>query len=361
MHVDGFRFDLAAVLGRKEGFFQKSASFFDAISQDPVLNRVKLIAEPWDMSTYQVGNFPIDWCEWNGKFRDTMRKFGKGDSGQVRDLGYRLTGSADLYGEDGRSPYNSINFITCHDGFTLNDLVSYNVKHNEANRENNNDGTNENNSWNCGAEGETNDIAVISLRKQLVKNYVCCLLFSSGIPMILGGDEFLRTQQGNNNAYCQDNEINWISWEHAKKNVDILEFFKKAIVFTRHYGVLQRRKFFQGLDLDDDSLADITWYGKDLAKPAWDDPELRTLCCQIDGGEEKSDNGDYHLFFILNADFNPHRIKIPPLKDGKRWYRAIDTSLRGGEDFFPPGEELLLIPSDYYPASPRSTVVLVGK
>jgi glycogen operon protein len=361
MHVDGFRFDLAAVLGRKEGFFQKSASFFDAISQDPVLNRVKLIAEPWDLGTYQVGNFPIDWCEWNGKFRDTMRKFGKGDPGQIRDLGYRLTGSADLYGEDGRSPYNSINFITCHDGFTLNDLVSYNVKHNEANRENNNDGTNENNSWNCGVEGETEDVVVITLRKQLVKNYVCYLLFSSGIPMILGGDEFMRTQRGNNNAYCQDNEISWFNWDYVKKNGDMLEFFKKAIAFTKHYGVLQRRKFFQGLDLDDDSFADITWYGTDFTKPAWDNPELRTLCYQIDGGEEKSDNGDYHVFFILNADSSPHKIKIPPSKDGKRWFRAIDTSLRSGEDFFPPGKEAPFTPSDYYPANPMSTVVLVGK
>ncbi|MCX5887265.1 MAG: hypothetical protein NT096_15360 [Proteobacteria bacterium] len=313
------------------------------------------------MSTYQVGNFPIDWCEWNGKFRDTLRKFWKGNPGQIRDLGYRLTGSADLYGEDGRSPYNSINFITCHDGFTLNDLVSYNVKHNEANRENNNDGTNENNSWNCGAEGTTDDIRIINLRKQLIKNYVCHLLFSSGIPMILGGDEFMRTQRGNSNAYCQDNEISWFHWDYVKKNGDIVEFFKKAIVFTRHYAVLQQRKFFQGLDLDDDSFADITWYGTDLEKPAWDNPELRTLSYQIDGGEEKSDNGDYHLFFILNADSNAHKVKIPSPREGKRWYRAIDTSLRSGEDFFPPGEELLLIPSDDYSASPRSTVVLVGK
>ena len=165
MHVDGFRFDLASVLGREDGFFQKSASFFDAISQDPVLNRVKLIAEPWDLGTYQVGNFPMDWSEWNGKFRDTMRKFGKGDAGQVKDLGWRLTGSADLYGDDGRSAYNSINFITCHDGFTLNDLVSYNVKHNEANLEDNRDGTNDNNSWNCGVEGETEDVHIITPEK----------------------------------------------------------------------------------------------------------------------------------------------------------------------------------------------------
>jgi glycogen operon protein len=361
MHVDGFRFDLAAVLGRKEGFFQKSASFFDAISQDPVLNRVKLIAEPWDIATYEVGNFPIDWSEWNGKFRDTMRKFWKGDRGQIRDLGYRLNGSADLYGEDGRSPYNSINFITCHDGFTLNDLVSYNGKHNEANRENNNDGTNENNSWNYGVEGETDDREVVTLRKQLIKNYACYLLFSPGISMILGGDEFMRTQKGNNNAYCQDNEISWFNWDYVKKNGGILEFFKKAIAFTRYYPVLQREKFLQGLDLDGDTFADITWYGKDLTRPAWDDPELHTLCYQIDGSEEESEKGDYLLFFILNADFKIHTIKIPPLTSGKKWYRAIDTSLNSGEDFSPPGEERLLDTPDYYLANPRSTVVLVGR
>ncbi|MBI4654177.1 MAG: glycogen debranching protein GlgX [Nitrospirae bacterium] len=361
MHVDGFRFDLASVLGREEGMFQKSASFFDAISQDPVLNRIKLIAEPWDLGTYQVGNFPVDWCEWNGRFRDTMRKFGKGDAGQVRDMGARLTGSADLYGDDGRSAYNSINFITCHDGFTLYDLVSYNYKHNEANLENNCDGTNDNNSWNCGVEGETENGNIISLRRQLVKNYVCHLLFSSGTPMILGGDEFMRTQNGNNNAYCQDNDISWFNWDYLNKNADILDFFKKVITFTKKYTILQRRKFFLGKDLDADNIPDISWFGKDLNKPSWDDPELRTICYQLDGGEEKSDVGDYHLFIILNADFNPQSIKIPILNNGMKWYRAIDTSLKSGDDFLYAGREILIEPSDCYFANARSTVVLIGK
>lgn len=361
MHVDGFRFDLASVLGREEGWFQKSASFFDAISQDPVLNRIKLIAEPWDLGTYQVGNFPVDWSEWNGRFRDVMRRFGKGDSGQVRDIGWRLTGSADLYGDDGRSAYNSINFITCHDGFTLNDLVSYNYKHNEANLENNNDGTNDNNSWNCGVEGETDDEGVINLRKQLVKNYACYLLFSSGTPMILGGDEFMRTQEGNNNAYCQDNDISWFDWDYVKKNSDILTFFKKTIALTKRYTILQRRKFFLGRDLNANHIPDITWFGKNLDKPSWDDPELRTLCYQLDGGEERSEVGDYQLFIILNADFNLQSVKILQLKDGKKWYRVIDTSLKSGEDFLDVGKEIFLSPSDYYIANPRSTVVLLGK
>jgi len=361
MHVDGFRFDLASVLGREDGFFQKSASFFDAISQDPVLNRVKLIAEPWDIGTYQVGNFPVDWSEWNGRFRDSVRRFGKGDGGQARDLGWRLTGSFDLYGDDGRSAYNSINFITCHDGFTLNDLVSYNSKHNEANLENNLDGSNENNSWNCGVEGATDDPHILRLRKQLIKNYVCYLLFSSGTPMILGGDEFMRTQRGNNNAYCQDNEISWIQWDDDKRNSEIFNFFKKAIAFEKRNPILQRRKFLLGKDLDADHIPDITWFGKDLGKPNWDDPELRTLCYRLDGGEEKSELGHYHLYFILNADFNLQFISLPELPDGEKWYRVIDTSLKAGDDFLDTGREAFVDPPDHYLANPRSTIVLIGK
>lgn len=361
MHVDGFRFDLASVLGRRDGLFQKSASFFDAISQDPVLSRVKLIAEPWDIGTYQVGNFPVDWSEWNGRFRDTIRRFGKGDGGQARDLGWRLTGSTDLYGDDGRSAYNSINFITCHDGFTLNDLVSYNSKHNEANLENNQDGSNDNNSWNGGTEGETGDSNILRLRKQLVKNYVCYLLFSSGTPMILGGDECMRTQKGNNNAYCQDNEMSWFHWEDVRKNSDILDFFKKAIAFEKRYPILQRRKFFLGKDLDADHIPDIAWFGKNLERFFWDDPELRTLCYQLDGGEEKSELGHYHLFFILNADYRLQPISLPTLPNGQKWYRVIDTSLKEGKDFLDTGKEIQIDPPDHYLANPRSTVVLIGK
>jgi isoamylase len=361
MHVDGFRFDLASVLGRRDGLFQKSASFFDAISQDPVLNRIKLIAEPWDIGTYQVGNFPVDWSEWNGKFRDTVRRFGKGDGGQARDLGWRLTGSADLYGDDGRSAYNSINFITCHDGFTLNDLVSYNSKHNEANLENNQDGSSDNNSWNCGVEGETEDLNIIQLRRQLIKNYVCYLLYSSGTPMILGGDECMRTQKGNNNAYCQDNEMSWFHWEDVRKNSDILNFFKKAIAFEKRYPILQRRKFLLGKDLDADHIPDITWFGKDLERLLWDDPELRTLCYQLDGSEERSELGHYQLFFILNADFRLQSIRLPTLPDGQKWNRVIDTSLKEGEDFLDTGKEIRIDPPDHYLANPRSTVVLIGK
>jgi glycogen operon protein len=362
MHVDGFRFDLASVLGRTaQGGYRTSASFFDAISQDPVLNRVVLIAEPWDLASYELGNFPVDWSEWNGRFRDTTRKFVKGDTGQLADLGWRLTGSADLYGEDGRSAYNSVNFVTCHDGFTLNDLVSYNSKHNERNGENNQDGTNDNHSWNCGVEGRTDDPAVIELRKRLARNFVCHLLFSSGTPMILGGDEFLRSQQGNNNAYCQDNEVSWFDWDQAARNGDTQEFFRKAIALTRRYPILQRRKFFLGADLDADHVPDLQWFGSRLAPPNWHDPEQRTLCCQLDGSEEASEIGDYLLFLILNAHHAVHWVALPPSVHGERWYRIIDTSLPSGQDFADPGQEVLVDPGDYYIANPRSTVVLLGR
>ncbi len=361
MHVDGFRFDLASVLGREDGGFRGSAAFFDAISQDPVLHRVKLIAEPWDLGTYQVGNFPVDWSEWNGRFRDTVRKFVKGDAGQIRDLGWRMTGSADLYGDDGRSAYNSINFVSCHDGFTMCDIVSYNGKHNEANLENNRDGTDDNNSWNCGIEGGTDDPGVQDLRKRLVRNFACCLLFASGTPMMLGGDEMGKSQKGNNNAYCQDNEITWLDWRDAGRNRDILEFFRKAIRFTRRYPILQRRRFFTGADLDGDSLPDIQWFGENLDRPAWDDPEVRTLCCLLDGGEEVSDAGEYLLFLVLNADWRTKTVRIPDPTAGLEWFRAVDTSLPAGEDFAEEGKETPVVPRDRYVAAPRSTVVLIAK
>jgi len=363
MHVDGFRFDLASVLGRGEhdGYFQSSASFFDTISQDPVLNRAILVAEPWDLGTYQVGNFPVDWSEWNGKFRDTMRRFGKGDSGLLAEVGWRVTGSADLYGEDGRSAYNSVNFITCHDGFTLHDLVSYNGKHNEHNGENNQDGANDNHSWNCGVEGDTDNPAVLVLRKQLTKNYACYLLFASGTPMILGGDEFARTQRGNNNAYCQDNEISWFDWTAAARHGDIFDFFRKAIAFTRRFPILQHRKFFLGVDLDDDQVPDLSWFAPDLGRPHWHDPDQRTLCYQLDASEDGSQLGVTRLFFIFNADFEPRWVKLPPLESGRAWHRAIDTSLAADADFAESGQEIPVDPPDHYIANPRSTVVLLAQ
>jgi glycogen operon protein len=363
MHVDGFRFDLASVLGRagQQGAFEASSPFFDAVSQDPVLNRAIMIAEPWDIGTYQVGNFPVDWSEWNGKFRDTVRSFGKGDAGTLADLGWRLTGSADLYGEDGRSAFNSINFVTCHDGFTLNDLVSYNGKHNEKNGEDNRDGSDDNHSWNCGVEGPTNDAAITALRRQLMKNFACYLFFASGTPMILGGDEFARTQQGNNNAYCQDNEINWFDWTAVERNRDLTEFFRKTIAMTRRFPILQRRKFFLGKDLDDDGVPDLTWYSPELGTPAWQDPNARTVCMQLDATEEGADQGVQRLFLVLNGDYRSQWVRLPQLGAGLAWHRAIDTSLASGDDFLDKGRELRIDPADHYLVNPRSTVVLLAQ
>jgi glycogen operon protein len=242
MHVDGFRFDLASVLGREDGQFDSSSAFFDVVSQDPALNKVKLIAEPWDMETYQAGNFPVDWSELNGMFRDTLRRFGKGDGAQVDDLKLRLCGSPDLYGNNGRTVSNSINFVTNHDGFTLNDLVSYNHKHNGLNLEDDKDGMDDNFSWNCGVEGETDDDEVLGLRRRLAKNYICCLFLSAGTPLMLGGDEFLRTQRGNNNTYCQDNELSWFDWSDAKRNADFMRFCVKVIAFVKKNALLRIRQ-----------------------------------------------------------------------------------------------------------------------
>ncbi len=360
MHVDGFRFDLASVLGREDGGFRTGSSFFDAVSQDPVLARVKLIAEPWDLGTYQAGNFPVDWSEWNGRFRDTVRRFFKGDAGQLRDLGWRVTGSADLYGDDGRSAYNSINFVTCHDGFTLRDLVSYDGKHNAANLEANRDGTDDNNSWNCGAEGETDDPEVLRLRRRMARNLVCGLLFSSGTPMLLGGDEFLRTQGGNNNAYCQDNELSWFDWREAARNAGFLEFVRKAIAFTRRFPALQRRKFFLGRDLDDEGLPDIDWFSCDGGRPDWNDAEQRAVCYRLAGDRRDGRPGDEELFFVLNADWRLRYVKLPAPGNGRRWRRILDTYLDGPDGFAEDGKEVALDPQDHYLANPRSVVVLLA-
>ena len=340
MHVDGFRFDLASVLGRDSDEYEKSGAFFDAVSQDPVLARVKLIAEPWDLGTYQVGNFPVDWSEWNGRFRDTARKFVKGDRGQIADLAERLAGSPDLYADDGRTASNSINFTTCHDGFTLHDLTAYDRKHNEANREDNRDGTNDNHSWNCGVEGDTDDPEILRLRRRLAKNHVCLLLFASGTPMMLGGDEFLRTQKGNNNAYCQDNELGWFDWDLAKRNADFTDFVRKTIALTRRFPILQHRRFRKN---------EIEWFGPNTAPPDWNDPESRLLAFRL----------DTPLFFIFNAGHEAQAVRLPEPGHGKKWRRLIDTFLPAGEDFAEPGKEVPLAEQSSYPANARTTIVLL--
>jgi glycogen operon protein len=361
MHVDGFRFDLASVLGREGGRFDRTASFFDVVAQDPVLNRVKLIAEPWDVETYQVGNFPIEWSEWNAQFRDTMRRFGKGVPGLLQDVGYRLTGSSDLYGHDGRAPHHSINFITCHDGFTLADLVSYERKHNEANQEDNGDGSDANDSCNCGHEGETSDPEVMALRLRLAKNHICHLIFSLGTPMILGGDELLRTQGGNNNAYCQDNEISWLDWSLVSSRASFLRFVRLALAFRKRHWILHRGRFHRGLDTDGDAIPDIAWFGTDLDDVSWGDPNGRTLCYRLDGKEAGEGAPDCLLFFVLNPGDELKRVRLPDVPQGLRWHRAVDTSLPAPMDFADEGQEVVLDPRDHYLVNPRSTLVLMTK
>ena len=281
MHVDGFRFDLASALARELHEVDRLSAFFDVIQQDPVVSQVKLIAEPWDIGEggYQVGNFPPLWTEWNGRYRDCIRRFWKGEGRQVAELATRLSGSSDLYEQGGRRPHASINFITAHDGFTLNDLVSYNQKHNEANGEDNRDGTDDNISWNCGEEGPTDNSEIRELRARQMRNFLATLLLSQGVPMILGGDEFGRTQQGNNNAYCQDNPQSWYSWELSERQQEFLDFVRQLLAFRAHHPVFRRRHFLTG-EGSTEGEQDVSWWhpsGRPMEGADWKDPKLRSL------------------------------------------------------------------------------------
>ncbi|HET6884108.1 MAG TPA: glycogen debranching protein GlgX, partial [Pirellulales bacterium] len=274
MHVDGFRFDLASTLARELHEVDKLGAFFDIIHQDPIISQVKLIAEPWDLGAggYQVGNFPILWSEWNGKYRDCVRKFWKGDAGMVSEFATRFTGSSDLYEWSSRRPHASINFVTCHDGFTLNDLVCYNGKHNEANGENNRDGADDNNSWNCGEEGPTNNPDIRAMRERKKRNMLATLLLSQGVPMILAGDEISHTQNGNNNAYCQDNEISWLHWDLTDEQKGLMDFVQKCIALNKNEPVFQRRRFFHGQGIQGGEAPDIAWYdtaGNEMSDEDW--------------------------------------------------------------------------------------------
>ncbi|MGB0124571.1 MAG: glycogen debranching protein GlgX [Silvibacterium sp.] len=335
MHVDGFRFDLAATLARELHDVDRLSGFFDIIHQDPTLADVKLIAEPWDVGEggYQVGNFPVLWAEWNGKYRDTARRYWKGDHGQLSDLGYRLTGSSDLYQHDGRRPYASINFITAHDGFTLRDLVSYNEKHNEANGENNQDGTDDNNSWNMGAEGPTENSEINIARSRQMRNLLATLLLSQGVPMISGGDEIGRTQQGNNNAYCQDNEISWYDWTETEEKDSLLEFTSRLIELRRNHPNLRRRKFFQDQEIR--SSSNLSWYGtdgKELDPRAWESDWVRTLGMMLNGqtlavsDELGNPVIDDSFLLLLNAHHEPVDFTLPPTPEGGRWKCCLKTS-----------------------------------
>ncbi len=340
MHVDGFRFDLASTLAREAHAVSKLSAFFDCIHQDPVLSQVKLIAEPWDVGEggYQVGNFPVLWAEWNGKYRDCVRAYWKGDMGQLGEFAYRLTGSSDLYEDDGRRPYASINLITTHDGFTLNDLVSYNDKHNEANGENSQDGHNDNRSWNCGHEGPTEDPEINALRRRQLRNLLATLFFSQGVPMLCGGDEFARTQHGNNNAYCQDNEISWFNWDQTPEQKELMEFTRRIIAMRRAHPVLRRPKFFQGRRIRGAGVKDIMWLdteGCEMADDHWNSGYTRCLAMLLSG--DTMDVRDRHgevirddTFLVL---FNAHHEPVSFTLSGKKdlsWEVCVNTQYESG-------------------------------
>jgi glycogen operon protein len=334
MHVDGFRFDLAATLARELHDVDRLSAFFDIIQQDPVISQVKLIAEPWDVGEggYQVGNFPPLWSEWNGKYRDTVRDYWRGTDQTLGEFANRLTGSSDLYEMTGRRPYASINFVTAHDGFTLRDLVSYNDKHNEANGEDNNDGANDNRSWNCGAEGPSDDAAVNAMRARQQRNLLTSLLLSIGVPMICGGDELGRTQQGNNNAYCQDNELSWYDWEHVDDG--LLAFVSRIVHFRHEHPGFQRRRWFVGRSLRGADVSDVGWFKADgelMTEEDWNTGFARTLGVFLNGkaiptldprGEPVVDDSFYILF---NAHHEAMDFTLPTCPWGDRWVKAIDT------------------------------------
>ncbi|TRX73541.1 glycogen debranching protein GlgX [Pseudomonas mangiferae] len=335
MGVDGFRFDLATILGREHEGFDERHSFLVSCRQDPVLSKTKLIAEPWDCGPggYQVGGFPPGWAEWNDRFRDNVRAFWKGDEGQMAELASRLTASGDLYNQRGRRPYTSVNFITAHDGFTLHDLVSYNDKHNEANDENNQDGSNNNLSWNHGVEGPTDDPEINALRLRQMRNLMATLLLAQGTPMIVAGDEFARTQHGNNNAYCQDSEIGWIDWNLDEDGKSLQAFVRYLLKLRRQYPILRRGRFFVGAYNEELGVKDVTWLapdGNELTPEQWEDPNARCLGMLLDGRAQPTGirraGADATLLMILNAHHDVVNFQLPEVPEGAHWRCMVDTN-----------------------------------
>lgn len=353
MHVDGFRFDLASALARELHDVDKLSSFFDVIHQDPVISQVKLIAEPWDIGEggYQVGEFPAGWAEWNGKYRDCIRDYWIGVDSMIAEFANRLTGSSDLYRGDNRTPSASINFITAHDGFTLHDLVSYNEKHNEANGEDNKDGESHNRSWNCGAEGPTDDSTVNNLREKQKRNMLVTLFLSQGVPMLVAGDEQGRTQQGNNNAYCQDNEISWLNW--ANVDVSLLDFTKKLIHFRREHPVFCRRKWFQGLPIRGTGVEDIVWFLPDASEMDdhhWQEDYARSLAVFLNGAGIRSVDTDgkkivdANFYLLFNAYWEDVTYTLPGENYGAGWFKILDTNNDTIESFgnYSAGDSILV-------------------
>jgi glycogen operon protein len=335
--VDGFRFDLAATLARQFHEVDRLSAFFDLVQQDPVVSQVKLIAEPWDLGDggYQVGNFPPLWAEWNGRYRDTVRDFWRSEGGEVPEFASRLTGSADLYQDDGRRPIASVNFVTAHDGFTLHDLVAYDGKHNEANGEENRDGADDNRSWNCGAEGESDDPEINALRARQRRNILATLLLSQGVPMIAHGDELGRTQRGNNNAYCQDNELSWIDWDNADQ--DLLEFTRSVTALRAAHPVLRRRRFFFGdrSHSPRSIMPDIEWFrtdGREMTDEDWSSGFAKSLGVYLNGAAitEPDEHGrrvaDDSFLMLFNAHWEPLEFAVPDTRFGELWSVALDTA-----------------------------------
>jgi glycogen operon protein len=341
MHVDGFRFDLASALARELHAVDRLGAFFDIIRQDPVLSQVKLIAEPWDVGEggYQVGNFPLGWTEWNDRYRDAMRAYWKGDGGVIGEFARRFTGSSDLYETSGRKPYASINFITCHDGFTLEDLVSYNAKHNEANLEDNRDGHDNNLSWNCGVEGPTDDLEVRALRARQKRNFIATLLLSQGVPMLVAGDEIGRTQRGNNNAYCQDSELSWVDWDLDEEGRALLEFVRRMVGIRRAHPVFRRHRFFRGRAIHGAGIKDIVWLrpdGEEMTDDEWEHAFARSLGVYVGGAalEEMDRRGhrlvDNNFLVLLSSHHETIPFTLPAPRPGTAWQVLVDTAYEHG-------------------------------
>jgi isoamylase len=368
VRVDGFRFDLATTLARVGGEYTENASFLDAVAQDPMLSSVKLIAEPWDigMGGYQVGGFPPGWAEWNGKYRDTVRKFWKGDEGQLADFASRVSGSADLYDQRGRRTWASVNFVTAHDGFTVRDLVSYDGKHNEANKEDNRDGADDNNSWNCGAEGPTDQPEIRRLRRQQMRNFVATLLLSQGTPMLLAGDEFTRTQGGNNNGYCQDSEISWIDWAMDEEGQSFLEFTRRLIALRREHIVFHRNRFFQAKTIPGTDITDVTWLrpdGEPMAAQDWGNGHGRAIALLLSGEaglihltERGEPEADDTFLLLVNASHEDVAFALPAPEPIEDWQLLVNTAVDPGFGF-----EERLDPGTSFTVSARALVLLVRR
>jgi len=365
MHVDGLRFDLASVFGRDEfGNVLVEPPVVEMIAEDSVLADTKLIAEPWDAAgLYQVGRFPFGrrWSEWNGRYRDDVRRFWRGEPGFAGELATRLCGSADLYESSGRRPRHSINFVTCHDGFTLADLVSYNRKHNEANGEGNRDGLDENFSWNCGVEGPSHDPIICSLRRRQAKNFMATLLLSQGVPMLLAGDEFMRTQGGNNNAWCQDNETSWVDWTLADKNADFLRFVRLMIALRKSHPALRRHAFFRGAGPRKSLAPDIIWHGIEPNKPDFT-AQSRSLALAIDGrAVEPPGIADCDFYAAFHAGPEAQNFRVPAAPSGRPWRRVVDTALAAPLDILPATEAPRVPFGAVHSLAPFSLILLVSE